>query len=136
MNSLPNFNFFEDDHHQPFGNHNNTRMTTVRTVVFTFLSFLHAQLLTNQHLIRATTAQERSARRPHPIMLKTLSQRQHITTSLDWEIKHTVAFMRPMLDSNIATIFKSELTKSIYAHTLKFPTTGNSYLISRGNWPC
>jgi len=72
MNSLPKYNFFEEfDEHQgmtqPFGNqlnHNGTRnlfgaMTmTVRTVVFIF-SFLRAHLLTNQHVIRVTMAQER-----------------------------------------------------------------------------
>jgi len=72
MNSLPNYNFFEEfDEHkgltQPFGNqlnHNSVRnpfgamTTTVRTVVFIF-SFLCAHLLTNQHVIRATMARER-----------------------------------------------------------------------------
>lgn len=63
MNSLPNFNFFEEfDENQgmtqPFGNqmnHNNTRnpfgamTTTVRTVVF-FFPFSCAHLLTNRLL--------------------------------------------------------------------------------------
>ena len=44
MNSLPNYNFFDDfDENQPLGNYNNTRngfsamTTTVRTAVFFFL---------------------------------------------------------------------------------------------------